>query len=198
MPSPSNPKSKSSGLSRLEINGQAIFYVLRSSDQAKRWRLTIYPGQKLVVTKPRWASLRLVEKFILSKANWILKHLSKSIAKPEELGLDKKTYQLKQAAARVLINSRLEYFNSFYNFRYQKVSIRNQSTRWGSCSRRGNLNFNFRLLDLPANLRDYVIVHELCHLKEFNHSERFWLLVAKTQADYLSLRKQLKAWALGL
>lgn len=189
---------RSSELRSLEIKGRTIFYVLRNSARAKRWRLTIYQGQKLVVTKPQRANVGLTEKFVLSKSAWILKHLNSQKINKEKILLDAKTYKLKQREAQLIISSRLEYFNSFYNFKYQKVTIRNQATRWGSCSRRGNLNFNVKLLDLSAPLRDYVIIHELCHLKEFNHSSRFWSLVSKTQPDYLSLRRQLKTWQFDL
>ncbi|NBS67881.1 M48 family peptidase [bacterium] len=67
-------------------------------------------------------------------------------------------------------------------------------TRWGSCSKRGNLNFNYRILFLPPHLADYLIVHELCHLKEFNHSPRFWALVAQGCPNYHACKKELRAW----
>jgi hypothetical protein len=101
-------------------------------------------------------------------------------------------YQKNKEMARHLIVSRLEYFNSFYNFSYGRVSIRDQKTRWGSCSRRGNLNFNYRLLNLSAELRDYVIVHELCHLQELNHGHGFWSLVQRIVPDHKKLRRELK------
>jgi predicted metal-dependent hydrolase len=87
---------------------------------------------------------------------------------------------------------RLEYFNSTYGFTYNNVRIKKQKTRWGSCSEKKNINFNFKLLFLPPELSDYIIVHELCHLGEFNHSKRFWNLVAKTMPNYLELKNQLK------
>lgn len=91
-----------------------------------------------------------------------------------------------------LVKNKLEHFNQFYNFKYNKVTVRNQSTRWGSCSRRGNINFNYRLALLPESLTDYVVVHELCHLGEFNHSKDFWDLVARTVPDFKERRRQLR------
>ncbi len=95
-------------------------------------------------------------------------------------------------SARLLVQSRLLHFNQFYNFTYKKVFIRSQKTRWGSCSSKGNLNFNWRIIKLPSHLADYLIVHELCHLGEFNHSRKFWDLVAKTIPDYKKMRAELK------
>lgn len=79
-----------------------------------------------------------------------------------------------------------------YGFKINKVTVRNQKTRWGSCSVRGNLSFNFNLVQYKKEIIDYVILHELCHLKEMNHSKKFWLLVEKICPDYKILRKELK------
>ncbi len=96
--------------------------------------------------------------------------------------------------ARVLVMDRLTFFNAHYNFVYKKVFIKNQKTRWGSCSQRGNLNFNYKIALLPVNLADYLIVHELCHLKEFNHGRQFWSLVGEKIPDYKKLRKELRSF----
>ena len=76
-----------------------------------------------------------------------------------------KDYWQYKTIAGHLIHERLEYYNQFYGFQYNRVSVKNQRSRWGSCSRQGNLNFNYRLVNLPSELADYIIVHELCHLK---------------------------------
>ena len=93
---------------------------------------------------------------------------------------------------REFVFERIGYYNRIYNFKVNRISIRNQKTRWGSCSQKGNLNFNYRIMNLPNHLADYIIIHELCHLKELNHSPRFWNLVAQTIPNYLIIRKELR------
>ena len=95
---------------------------------------------------------------------------------------------------RVLILNRVEFFNKQLNFKIGRISIRNQRTRWGSCSSKGNLNFNSHLINLPLELLDYVVVHELCHLKQLNHSQDFWLLVEQVLTNFRQLGKQLKTY----
>lgn len=97
-----------------------------------------------------------------------------------------------------LVKNKLEHFNQFYNFKYNKVTVRNQSTRWGSCSKSGNINFNYKLALLSESLVDYVVVHELCHLGEFNHSKKFWDLVARTVPDYKERRQELRIKSINL
>jgi len=93
---------------------------------------------------------------------------------------------------RILVENRISEFNKFYNYKINRIAIRNQRTRWGSCSKSGNLNFNYKLALIPEKLADYVIVHEICHLGEFNHSKSFWKLVEQTIPDYLERRNELK------
>jgi predicted metal-dependent hydrolase len=139
---------------------------------------------------PNWQ----IEKIIKEKRNWILKKIN--LVKNRKQSIfsknNKKEYlQLKEKALK-LAENKLKKFNKFYKLRYNKVSIRNQKTRWGSCSQKGNLNYNYKIILLPEKLCDYIIVHELCHLQEFNHSKKFWKLVAKTFPDYQKIRSLLK------
>ena len=94
--------------------------------------------------------------------------------------------------ARALAHEKIVHYNMHYNFKVGRVTVRNQTSRWGSCSKQGNLNFNYRIALLPTRLSDYIVVHELCHLGEFNHSEKFWALVARTMPDWKTLRKELR------
>ncbi len=106
--------------------------------------------------------------------------------------LPSKKYLEYKEKAREIATSRLEYFNQHYKLTYGKVSIRNQKSRWGSCSSKGNLNFNYKIALLPPHLADYVIVHELCHRGQFNHSQKFWDLVGETLSNYEKLVIELK------
>lgn len=103
-----------------------------------------------------------------------------------------KKFEKEKEKTRVFVHARLAYFNHHYNFVYNKVFIRNQRSRWGSCSSKGNLNFTYKLGLLAPELADYIIVHELCHIGQFNHSVRFWSLVAETIPEYKELRIRLK------
>jgi len=98
----------------------------------------------------------------------------------------------KREQARCLVENRINHFNKFYNFRINRIAIKNQKTRWGSCSSKRNLNFNYKIIYLTPEFADYLIVHELCHLGELNHSKRFWALVFKTIPDYDKINKKLK------
>jgi len=101
-------------------------------------------------------------------------------------------YLLYKEPARRLVIDRLAFFNSLYNFQYKRIAIRDQRSRWGSCSTGNNLNFNYRIILLPLELADYIIVHELCHLAEMNHSFKFWQLVGQAIPDWRQRRRLLK------
>jgi len=108
--------------------------------------------------------------------------------------LTAKDFKANKKKAYVLIMERISHFNQSGEFPVGKVFIRNQKTRWGSCSGKRNLSFNYKLLFLPENLRDYIIIHELCHLKEMNHSKNFWTLVSTRVPDYKALRRQIRLY----
>lgn len=169
--------------------------IVKNSDRAKYLRLTVFADGRIVVTRPRRASNELIKKFVQQKTDWIIKkikQLRKNDCSTNTRLIAVNDFQINKDKAYELVVEKLDIFNKFYNFKYRKVSIRKQKTRWGSCSRNGNLSFNYRIIDLPEKLADYLIVHELCHLKELNHSSRFWNLVAKKFPDYKIIRKELR------
>ena len=114
----------------------------------------------------------------------------------QELIILRLDYQTLKEEARNIITARVEFFAQQYGVTYGRIAIRDQRTRWGSCSNKKNLNFNFRVAFLPDEFRDYIIVHEICHLKELNHSKRFWELVSQFFPHYTSIHKQLRNYKL--
>lgn len=102
-------------------------------------------------------------------------------------------YQAHKERARALVNERLAHWAPIYGVSYGRVAIRNQRSRWGSCSIHGNLNFNYRIIFLSKELIDYIIVHELCHRIEFNHSPAFWDHVSRTIPNFRENRAYLRA-----
>lgn len=180
----------------IKLNNQNITYILKANKRSRNIRLTIRAGGDCVVTAPRYAPQMIIDRFLISKSVWILskiKHLSEF--KPVERkskSENRKEYLKYKDKAYEIAAERLDYFNSYYNFKWNRISIKNQKTRWGSCSRKGNLNFNYKISLLSKESSDYIIVHELCHLKEMNHSRKFWDLVAKTVPNYLFIRKNLR------
>ena len=126
-------------------------------------------------------------------ADKLIIQLYHRVSEAEGVKMVKKTLEdFYRKKAEEIIHDRLEYFNEHYRFRYHRITLRNQKSRWGSCSTQKNLNFNWRLAMAPVEIIDYVVVHELCHLKEMNHSASFWKLVSEACPDYKKSRKWLK------
>lgn len=179
---------------QIEIAGKKIEYKLKVSRRAKRMRLTVYCGGGFVVTVPARFKENAMEQFIREKARWVITKLEYFKNRPAMVLIpnNKKDYLAFKNKALELARARIDHFNSRYGFKFNKINIKRQKSRWGSCSKKGNLNFNYKICRLPAELADYIIVHELCHLKEFNHGPGFWKLVSEIFPDYRGLRKELK------
>lgn len=180
---------------KINLQGEEINYNLRKNRRTKRLRLTIYCDGSFAVSAPRRLALGDIENYILQKSDWVLSKLKifKNRAKDNIFsGTSARDYAKLKEAALKLAQRKVAEFNQQYNLTYRRISIRNQKTRWGSCSRVGNLNYNYKIALLPERLADYIIVHELCHLQEFNHSHRFWDLVAQTLPDFKQRRKEIK------
>lgn len=158
-------------------------------------RITIHRDGSVVATIPRFLDVSYLEKFVAEKRDWIMEKVEKYLASPLKFvkNNSKRDYKKYKEEVRAVVIERLEFYNKYYGFKYNRISIRNQKSRWGSCSKRGNLNFNYKLYFMPEAIRDYVIVHELCHLKEFNHSKDFWNLVAETVPNHQEIKKSLKS-----
>ncbi len=179
---------------KIELHKNKIEYTLKVSSRARRMRMAVYCDGNFVVTAPQDMNANTIEQFIIRKSQWIIDKLEyfKSISGQVFTKSNGKDFAEYKERALALAQKRVDYFNKIYGFRFNKINIKNQKTRWGSCSRKGNLNFNYKISLLPEKLADYIIVHELCHLKEFNHSQKFWNLVAKTIPGYLGIRNELR------
>lgn len=168
--------------------------------KSRRKTIAIQVNSDLSVTvrAPRSASEKDIEEILKKKEAWISKHIEKIKdakerfeAEPTEKLTREKVIALAEEALKV-IPERVEYFAKVIGVTYGKITIRNQKTRWGSCSSKGNLNFNCLLMLAPPEVLDYVVVHELCHRKQMNHSKAFWLEVEKVLPNYKEVRKWLK------
>ncbi|MBX4188077.1 MAG: M48 family metallopeptidase [Candidatus Doudnabacteria bacterium] len=179
---------------KIQLLGTSIEYTHLISKRAKRIRLVVYPGGEIKVTTPVSVPEHIINSFINSKAKWIIaKYEQQKKIKKRTKSENRTEYLIYKKVAMALAKERIGFFNKAYGFNYNKVSIKNNSSLWGSCSRKGNLNFLYKIALLPSDLADYIIVHELCHLKEFNHSQNFWNLVALTIPDHKQRRAKLKS-----
>ena len=149
---------------------------------------------RVIVRAPQRMSKAEIERFVASKADWINKHLE-AAKQSQSVSVQPFTAaEIQHLADAALqdIPQRVCKYAAIIGVTVGRITIRNQKTRWGSCSSKGNLNFNCLLMLCPEEIRDYVVVHELCHRKELNHSTRFWNEVARVMPDYAQRRKWLK------
>ena len=167
------------------------FELIRS---ARRTIAIQIKSGRVIVRAPLRMSKAEIERFVASKADWINKHLEASKQRqsvPVQPFTAAEIQQLADAALQD-IPQRVCKYAAIIGVNVGRIAIRNQKTRWGSCSSKGNLNFNCLMMLCPEEVRDYVVVHELCHRKELNHSPRFWSEVARVMPDYAARRKWLK------
>ena len=152
----------------------------------------------VILRVPKQLTERDIQKILKEKESWILKHIEAMKQKKaayDASGLKKLTpAQINELADQALkyIPERVAYFAKQIGVNYGRITIRNQKTRWGSCSSKGNLNFNCLLMLMPSEVIDYVVVHELCHRKEMNHSKAFWQEVENILPNYKNQVKWLK------
>lgn len=173
-----------------------IPYTIKSNSKSKSVRIMIHQDGSVVVTKPKRVSNIVVRFLILRKENWIKEKIIEMESKPKRLlaHYSSKDYKENKQEAYEIVWNKVLHFNKFYQYDVGKIYIRNQKTRWGSCSGKKNLNFNYKIVFLPEHLQDYIIVHELCHLKEMNHSSKFWNNVALKIPNYKEIIKEIKLY----
>ena len=165
---------------------QVEYKVIRS--KRKTLALQIHPDGSVIVRAPLKMPAKDIHAFVEEKAEWIAKHLPKAPIMPFT---DDEIRQLAEAA-QLDLPQRVTHFAPLVGVSVNRITIRSQRSRWGSCSSKGNLNFNCLLMLCPEEVRDYVVVHELCHRIEMNHSPKFWAQVERVCPDYRVHRKWLK------
>ncbi|MGM9549859.1 MAG: M48 family metallopeptidase [Faecousia sp.] len=166
------------------------YRVIRSS--RKTISVQISGDGGVLVRCPRRMPDEAIRVFVDSKSDWIRKHLEKQAAMPRlPTFTDAQIRSLAEQASRI-IPARAAWFAPLVGVTYGRITIRKQRSRWGSCSSKGNLNFNCLLVLTPPEVLDYVVVHELCHRKEMNHSGKFWAEVEQVLPDYKARQKWLK------
>ena len=177
------------------LQNKKVAYTLRKSKRARRMRLAVYCDGSVVVTTPHNIQETIANRFIQDKTEWLLSKLAffKQFESKPVARYSHNDYLKYKDSAHALVESKARYFSYKYGYRYNKLTIKNQKTCWGSCSRNANLNFNYKILFLPEAVQNYIIAHELCHLKEFNHSKKFWTLVSRIIPDFAIMRKELKS-----
>ena len=170
--------------------------VIRSN--RKTVAIQVNKDLSVTVRAPRRATQKDIERILKEKESWINKHIEKMKEKKAQYdALEVKRLtnaEIQELAdkALLIIPERVKYFAKLIGVDYGRITIRNQRTRWGSCSSKGNLNFNCLLMLTPPDVLDYVVVNELCHRKEMNHSKAFWNEVEKVLPNYKELVRWLK------
>lgn len=165
------------------------YKIIRS--RRKTIAIQIKSDGTVLVRCPQRMGAEAVRSFVDSKARWIQKHLARRDLQPVQPFTPEEIQNLRETT-RKLVTQRAAEFAPLIGVTYNRIAIRTQHTRWGSCSGKGNLNFNCLLALVPPEVLDYIVVHELCHRKEMNHSPRFWALVEIILPDYQRSKSWLK------
>jgi predicted metal-dependent hydrolase len=166
-------------------------YEVIFSDR-KTMALQLKPDGTPLVRAPRRTSRRCVERFLREHWDWVERQREKQAAQPRAEQMDEAALAALKKQARPVFLARTAYFAPLVGVRVGRISVRSQRSKWGSCSSKGNLNFNCLLLLAPPAVLDYVVVHELCHRLELNHSPRFWAELRRVLPDYEAARRWLR------
>jgi len=182
----------------IEIEGVGPVLFERSQ-RAKHLNISVSPSKGVRVAFPYRLSFQKAEKIVHSRVSWIRKQLTKMerLKQKHDILLEESARLNKSQARKKLIN-RLNELAEWHGYNYNRVFIRNQRTRWGSCSSKNNISLNIKLTLLPDELMDYVIIHELVHTRLKNHSKDFWAELNSLVGDAKGLSARLKEYGLAL
>jgi len=165
------------------------------SPRARHLSITVKPDQTVKVTIPQRISLPAARKFLQSKIPWVKKNLNK-LQKLRQNYPRQNLLPVNKKEAKTILTDRINLLAQKYKFSYNRLYIRNQKTRWGSCSAKNNISLNGNLISLPQKLQDYVILHELVHTEHKNHSKKFWAEMDRLVGDGKMLRKEIREYRL--
>jgi predicted metal-dependent hydrolase len=183
-------------LKKVQIKGVGDI-LLERSNRAKHMSLSIRPLRGVRVAVPHGVSFASAEEFAHSKTNWIKKYLDKMKFIEKQAEVLNENKPIDKVEAKKHLAERLDELCKRNGFKYNRVFLKNQKTRWGSCSDKNNINLNVNLVSLPDELIDYVILHELVHTRIKDHSHRFWEELNKFVEDPKRLDKKLREYTLG-
>ncbi len=166
------------------------------SKRAKYLSITVRHDSSIRVAIPKGVTLSTARKFFESKIDWVSRQLKKIQRQNQQVGPSLELSAGEKRNAKKYLTARLDYLANKYGFTYNRIFIRNQRTRWGLCSSKDNISLNMKLVRLPLELQDYVILHELVHTKHKNHSKKFWQAMDKLVGDSKQLRRQMRKYRL--
>ena len=176
------------------------YEIIKSS--RKTIAVEVRQDGSVLVRAPRNCPQSRIDTFLKEKQAWVLAKVEEQKEKEADSmkiqPLSEAEQRLYRDKAREIFEQKVSYYAQMMGVSYGRIAIRDQKTRWGSRSGEGNLNFNWRLIFAPAGVLDYVVVHELAHRKEMNHSPRFWRVVEDTMPEYRKYQKWLKENGRGL
>lgn len=176
------------------VSGREVT-VIRS--KRKSIALQVKRGGQIIVRAPQRMAGSRIEDFVRIHETWILQAQEKVLEAMRRSQAITEQERIKGfEIAKNIIPERAAYFADRMHVTYNRITIREQKSRWGSCSNKGNLNFNWQLVRIPSELLDYVVVHELAHREEMNHSAKFWAVVEKELPDYRERRKKLRMYTI--
>lgn len=177
----------------VELKSIGTIFMERSR-RARHISVSVRPFKGVRVAVPYGISFASAELFAQSKVGWIKKHVDKMKQMERAAKVIAENHPLDQQAARRRLVDRLNYLAVKFGFQYNRVFIKNQKTRWGSCSGKNNINLNVNLIRLPDELIDYTILHELVHTRIKNHGQRFWAQLDRLLDDARKLDRALNEY----
>ena len=182
----------------IEVDGVG-YLLFERSNRARHICISVKPFKGVRVAVPYGISFDTARQFVQSKSNWVKKHLNKMKQMEKEHGaFSKHSTEINRTEARKKLVNRLNELSERHGFNYNRVCVRNQKTRWGSCSSKNNISLNMNLVRFPSEMVDYVLLHELVHTRIKNHSHAFWTELNKFVRDAKEMRKKINEYQIAL